>query len=186
MILPSFLCPARLRLLRFSGLFLGSLLGLVPAPQAAESASIPANRYTLDRASLRAFEEALAAAASQVPAIQRQAALRRLRERLNPPVEVELASSDAGWALRLGESLFPPQLPGAAPQSWSSKDGQKAQVSLRWRGDVLEQSIVADDRSRLNAFSFDPVEKVLRLEVRLHGSQLRQPIGFTLCYLPDY
>ena len=163
---------------------MGSLLGLVSVPRAAESIPIPAGRYTLDRASLRAFEDALAAAANQVPAIQRQAALRRLRERLSPPLKVELASSDTGWALRLGENFFPPQRPGAAPQSWNSKDGQKAQVSLRWRGDVLEQTIVADDRTRLNAFSFDPVEKVLRLEIHFHGSQLRQPVSFTLRYLP--
>lgn len=169
---------------RFPALLVFSLLVFAPILHAAESASLPEGRYVLDRTSLRAFEEALARAASQIPAMQRQMALRRLRERLNPPADIAVAPSEAGWALRFGENQFPPLQPGAKPVSWTSKDGQQAQISLRWHEDRLEQSIASGDRARLNTLSFDPAEKVLLLKVHLHGSQLRQPVVFTLRYLP--
>lgn len=172
------------QLLRLSGLLLCGLFGFASALRAAEPPALPVGRYTLDRASLRTFEDALAKAANQFPAMQRQTALRRLRAQLSPPAEIELAHSGAGWALRLGENQFPPLSPGAVPLSWTSKDGQKAQVSLRWRGEVLEQTIASGERTRLNAFTHDPAEKILRLEVQLNGSQLRQSVTFTLRYLP--
>lgn len=183
-ILHLFTRSSGISLLRLAGLLICSLLGFAATSRAAEPPMLPVGSYTLDRGSLREFEEALAKAANQIPAMQRQMALRRLRERLSPPSGIELAHSDAGWALRLGENQFPPLLPGAAPVAWSSKDGQRAEVSLRWRGEVLEQAIAAGERARLNAFSYDHAAKILIMEVQLHGSQLRQPVVFTLRYQP--
>lgn len=160
------------------------ILAFAPALRAADEPTLPLGRYVLDRASLPAFEAALAQAANQVPAMQRKTALRRLRERLNPPSEIAFALTDAGWALRLGENQSPPLQPGAQPATWTSKDGQEAQISLRWRGEVLEQSIGSGDRTRVNAFSCDPVEKVLRLEIALHASPFRSPVACVLRYLP--
>lgn len=181
---PSILFSGSL-LLRISLLLSFGLPVLAPvALRATDTPSLPAGRYTLDRASLRTFEEALAKAVRQIPAMQRKTALRRLRERLDPPAEIVIGSSEAGWALRLGDNQFPPLQPGAAPLSWTGKDGQKAQVSLRWRDNQLEHSVDSGDRARLNVFSFDPAEKVLRVEIQFHGSQLRQPGAFTLRYLP--
>lgn len=184
MIIPLYSRLRSARLLRMSGLLICGLFGFASALRAAEPPSLPAGRYTLDHASLRAFEDALANAANQFPRMQRATALRRLRARLSPPAEIELAHTDAGWALRLGENQFPPLQPGAVPVSWTSKDGSKAQVSLRWRGEVLEQTIASGERVRLNAFTHDPAGKILRLEIQLHDSQLRQPVTFTLGYLP--
>lgn len=179
---PPFVAFLRPRALRFLSL---GLVALAPvALRAADTPALPAGLYTLDRASLRAFEDALAKAGRQVPALQRSAVLRRLRERLDPPAEIALESSESGWALRLGDHRFPPLQPGAAPVAWTGKDGQKAHVSLRWRDRRLEQSLASGDRARLSAFSFDPAEKVLRLEIQAHGSQLPQPVAFALRYLP--
>lgn len=171
-------------LFRSMRLLVFGLFAFAPALWGADTATLPPGRYTLDRASLHAFEDALAKAANQIPAMQRQLALRRLRERLTPPSEIELALSGAGWALRLGENRFPPLQPGTQPVPWTSSDGQEAQVSVRWRDRTLEQSIASGDRARRNSFYYDVSEKLLRFEVEFHGSQLRRPVRFTLRYLP--
>lgn len=174
-------------LLRFVGFLSFVLLAFAPsALRADDTPALPAGRYTLDRTSLRAFEDALTQAVKELPPIpaQRRIALRRLRERLEPPAEIVLASSEAGWALQLGNHEFPAMQPGAEPLAWTSKDGQKAQVSLQWRDKVLEQTVASGDRTRKNAFSFDPAEKVLRVEMRFLGSKLPQPVVFTVRYLP--
>lgn len=185
MILVPLLPPSRgARLLRCWCLLGFGILAFAAAVRAADEHTLPPGRYVLDRASLPAFEAALAQAANQVPAMQRKTALRRLRERLDPPSEIAFALTDAGWALRLGENQFPPLQPGAKPTAWTSRDRQIAQVSLRWRGAILEQSIGSGDRARVNAFSFDPAEKVLRMGIELHASQFRSPVACVLRYLP--
>ena len=174
-------------LLRLVSLLSLALLAFAPvALRATETPSLPPGRYVLDRDSLRAFEEALKGAIKELPPIpaQRRIALRRLRDRLNPPAEIVLASSEVGWALQLGEHQFPAMQPGAEPVEWTSKDDQKAQVSLRWRDNLLEQTVASGERTRFNAFSFDSAKKVLRVEMRFLGSQLPQPVVFTVNYLP--
>lgn len=174
-------------LLRLVSLLSLALLAFAPvALCATETPSLPPGRYVLDRDSLRAFEEALKGAVKELPPIpaQRRIALRRLRDRLNPPAEIVLASSEAGWALQLGDHQFPAMQPGAEPVDWTSKDDQKAQVSLRWRDSLLEQTVTSGERTRVNAFTYDSTEKLLRLEVQVQGAQSDQPVKFTVRYNP--
>lgn len=172
-------------LLRVLSVLPRALLAFAPvALHAAETPSLPPGRYVLDRNSLRGFEEALNGAVKELPPIpaQRRIALRRLRELLNPPAEIVLASSEAGWAVQLGEHQFPAIQPGAEPVAWTGKDARKAEVSLRWRGEALEQSITSGERARMNTFTYDPEAEVLLLEVKVQGAQLELPVHFTVRY----
>jgi hypothetical protein len=150
-------------------------------------ADVPARalsgRYRLDSEGSAAIERAIERRAADFGWLTRAIARRRLRE-TNEPIRLLTLALDA----RFARITFDHEPPIAAPLDgtlvdWRDADGDAYQVSVRLDGDVMTQTLRAEDGERVNRYRIETGGACLRMDVSVRSPELKAPLEYSLCYL---
>lgn len=68
------------------------------------------------------------------------------------------------------------------PMEWTREDGEVMDLTTRWVGTTLEQTFVADDGQRSNAFTLSPDGRTLEMLVTITSPRLDKDVRYTLRY----
>jgi hypothetical protein len=175
----------RLMRFRFSLSMLATILACALLPQigAADSVDLQ-GKYVIDEAASEDIDAAIEKATADFNFAMRSMARSRISA-TNPRYKrIGLAHNDKVITVQFDEAN-PLEMPAdgrAVP--WTREDGLKFNMSGQWNATQLVMTLASENKmlDRVNTFTLAPDGKVLKLQVRLTGARLSQPLEYLLVY----
>jgi hypothetical protein len=175
----------RLMRFRFSLSMLATIVACVLLPQigAADSVDLQ-GKYVIDEAASEDIDAAIEKATADFNFAMRSMARSRISA-TNPRYKrIGLARNDKVITVQFDEAN-PLEMPAdgrAVP--WTREDGLKFNMSGQWNATQLVMTLASENKmlDRVNTFTLAPDGKVLKLQVRLTGARLSQPLEYLLVY----
>lgn len=157
------------------------LLASLPSTSLAQRPSL-SGTYRYVEAESDAIGPAIEAAVARMNFITRPIARGRLT-RTNTPYQTIRIGEATDQVTIVTDQRAPIVSPtDGTPIAWTREDGEVLDVNTRWVDGTLEQTFVAEDGERKNAYSLAPDGNVLELRVTVTSPRLSGPLTYTLRY----
>ena len=115
----------------------------------------------------------------------RMQARRRLSVENLIPKKVEIQLTEDKGTIQMGD-LHPPSAPlDGTPVRWTTPENRTAQVSIRWTGNKLVQTIQGKRGKRICTASLVNSGRTLLIDVVVTGAYLSKPLRYRLTYEPS-
>jgi len=154
----------------------------VPAEGRAQTSASLDGTYTYDAAASDNLNQAIDAAVRDMNFALRPVARGRLRK-TNQPYQRLRISQDAQQVSVVMDGRDAIVTPAnGTVVDWTREDGEKLKVSTEWKNGALEQTFMAEDGQRVNAYTVNDDGRTLTLRVTVTSPRLKQPLTYRLVY----
>ena len=137
--------------------------------------------YTLDAAASDDVDKAIDHTVTRMNALKRPIARGRLQKVNQPYQRVVIAHSGSEVSITTDSRAPIVTSPDGTPIQWTREDGEKFDVSTRWKEGKLEQTFKAEDGQRVNTYTLGPDGK-LTMEAWVTSSRLPRPLAYKLVF----